>query len=233
MLTEQSLRDEFERSGRVWLRDAVSEDDLALFDNAATASSKAGQRLDLSTALHAALSNESSLLCAVRLLAPDAVPVRMVAFNKSEGANWGVPWHQDRVIAVAAKADIAGYTNWTNKSGTWHCEPPQSILDEMLFVRVHLDETNQLNGAMEIAVGSHTEGVVPSPRADKVANAYPVETCAAKRGDVLILKMLTLHSSKPAQVQSGRRVLRVDFATCQLPSPLSWSGQAGDTFRAS
>ncbi len=229
MLVEQSLRDEFERSGRVWLRNAVSEDDLALFDDAATACSKAGQRLDFSTALHAALSKGSSLLNAVRLLAPDAVPVRIVALNKSEGVNWGVPWHQDRVIAVAAKANIEGYTNWTNKSGTWHCEPPQSILDEMLFVRVHLDNNNQSNGAMEIAVGSHAEGVVPSPRADTVANSYPVETCAAKRGDVLILKMLTLHSSKPAQIQSGRRVLRIDFATCQLPSPLSWSGQASET----
>ncbi|MEL6172659.1 MAG: hypothetical protein AAFR02_11710, partial [Pseudomonadota bacterium] len=113
---------EFESSGRVWLRNAVSEEDLKLFDNATTASTKAGQRLDVSKRLKAALSEESSLLRAVRHLSPNAVPVRIVAFNKSESANWGVPWHQDRVIAVSEKAEIAGYDNWTKKSGTWHCE---------------------------------------------------------------------------------------------------------------
>lgn len=222
MLTDQQLGAELEDSGRIWFRDAVSKEDLALFDRAAAASAKAGQRLDASDSLDAALSEESSLLCAVRRLAPKAMPVRVVAFNKSESANWGVPWHQDRVIAVAEKADVAGYINWTKKSGKWHCEPPQAILEEMLFVRVHLDDSNQSNGAMEIAVGSHASGVIRSENAEEVAKTYPIETCTAKRGDVLILKMLTLHSSRPAAIQSGRRVLRIDFAPCGLPSPLSW-----------
>ena len=229
MTTALSLGNEFENSGRVWLRNAVSEEDLLLFDSATSDPTKAGQRLHASSFLKAALSEESSLLRAVRSLAPQAVPVRVVAFNKSEDANWGVPWHQDRVIAVAEKHEVAGYKNWTKKSGTWHCEPPQSVLDEMLFVRVHLDGTDQSNGAMEIAVGSHSDGFVPSATAEETANSYPVETCIAKRGDVLILKMLTLHSSKPAQVQSGRRVLRVDFSPSQLPQPLSWCGYLAET----
>jgi hypothetical protein len=157
------------------------------------------------------------------------MPVRIIAFNKSENANWRVPWHQDRVIAVAAKADVAGYKNWTSKSGTWHCEPPQAILDGMLFVGVHRDDTNQSNGAMEIALGSHAHGVIHAANAEEVASACPIETCAAKRGDVLILKMLTLHSSQPAKVPSARRVLRMDFASTQLPSPLSWSWQTAET----
>lgn len=229
MVTEHSIGGEFEESGRVWFRNAISEEDLALFDDPTSATAKAGRRLEVSAALGAALSEESSLLRAVQGLAPRAMPVRIVAFNKSENANWGVPWHQDRVIAVAEKADVAGYTNWTNKSGTWHCEPPQTILDEMLFVRVHLDDTDQSNGAMEIAVGSHSLGIVPAAKAEEVAKTHPIETCVAERGDVLVLKMLTLHSSKPAQVPSGRRVLRIDFSSSQLPPPLSWSEQVSET----
>lgn len=229
MVTEQSLINEFEGCGRVWLRNAVEEEDLALFDSITAAPTKAGQRLDAYTALDTALSAESSLLHAIRRLASDAVPVRIVAFNKTEGANWGVPWHQDRVIAVAEKVDVVGYMNWTNKSGTWHCEPPQSVLDEMLFVRVHLDDTDQSNGAMEIAVGSHADGIIPSATAEEVASTYPKEICEAKRGDVLILKMLTLHSSKPARFPSGRRVLRIDFASSPLPLPLSWSARPTET----
>lgn len=225
----RSLASEFESSGRVWLRNAVSEEDLKLFDNATTESTKAGQRLKVSKQLKAALSKESSLLRAVRRLSPNAVPVRIIAFNKSECANWGVPWHQDRVIAISEKAEIAGYNNWTKKSGTWHCEPPLSILDKMLFVRIHLNDNDQSNGAMEIAVGSHSNGFVPSAEAESVAKTFPIETCEAKRGDVLILKMLTMHSSKPAQIQSGRRVFRIDFSSTQLPPPLSWDGQSSET----
>ena len=158
----------------------------------------------------------------IQQLDPNAKPVRVVAFNKSEDANWGVPWHQDRVIAVSQRTEIAGYRNWTEKSGAWHCEPPRHVLDQMLFVRVHLDDTNASNGAMEISVGSHLDGIVPAAHAEATARKHPVEICEAERGDVLILKMLTLHSSKPAKVRSGRRVLRVDFASSPLPKPLTW-----------
>lgn len=223
MRSHQLIEEEFETHGRVWFRNAISASDLALFDEATAVTAKAGQRLGTSKALDAALSRDSSLGNAIRRLDHKAEPVRVVAFNKSEKANWGVPWHQDRVIAVNEKTDTAGYSNWTNKSGTWHCEPPQSVLEHMLFVRVHLDDTDRSNGAMEIAVGSHKGGIVSSAEAETAAKAYPIEVCEARRGDVLILKMLTLHASKPAKVQSGRRVLRVDYASFQLPSPLSWS----------
>jgi hypothetical protein len=54
MVTDQSLRDAFEDCGRVWLRNAISEADLALFDSAVAGGAKAGQRLDASTALKGA-----------------------------------------------------------------------------------------------------------------------------------------------------------------------------------
>lgn len=224
MDAEQDLKDEFERHGRVWLRNAVTEADLSLFDESMVNETKAGERLVPSAILDRALSSESSLLDAIRKLDADAQPVRVLAFNKSERANWGVPWHQDRVIAVAGQADVEGFRNWTKKSGIWHCEPPESVLDRMLFVRLHLDDAAQENGAMEFAVGSHSKGIIPSGEAEREAVKYQREICNAKRGDVLVLKMLTLHASKPAKVRSGRRVLRIDFSSCPLPPPLSWIG---------
>jgi ectoine hydroxylase-related dioxygenase (phytanoyl-CoA dioxygenase family) len=222
MTIDENLKTTFETDGRVWLRNAVSDEDLALFDVAAADQAKAGQRLGRSGPLGKALAPQGSLMKAIRTLDPGAKPVRVVAFNKSEDANWGVPWHQDRVIEVADRQDVEGFGNWTRKSGAWHCEPPQAVLDRMLFVRVHLDDTDQSNGAMEISLGSHAGGIVPSSDAEAEALRHPVEVCEAERGDVLILKMLTLHASKPAMVRSGRRVLRVDFASSELPDPLKW-----------
>lgn len=224
MNVNEELTKAFEKDGRIWLRQAISEEDLAAFDDAIAVQSKPGQRLHFTAALRTGLGSNGSLMKAVRQIDPDTKPVRAVAFNKSSEANWGVPWHQDRVIVLSDKADIAGYSNWSRKSGAWHCEPPSHILDRILFVRVHLDDTDDLNGAMEIAVGSHKQGIVAADRAAIEAAKCPIEVCKAKRGDVLVLKMLTLHASKPAKNPSGRRVLRVDFSSSELPKPLRWAG---------
>lgn len=224
MQMDSHLRAEFENTGRLWFRNAVSEQDLMHFDQAAEMPSKAGQRLRSSASLNGALAKSGSLMRVIAQLDQRAKPVRVVAFNKSQETNWGVPWHQDRVVAVADKHEQSGYKNWGQKSGTWHCEPPQSILDDMLFVRVHLDDTDQENGAMEIALGSHAKGIVPAGDAETEAMRYPIETCQALRGDVLVLKMLTLHGSRPSTTQRSRRVLRIDFASAELPDPLRWAG---------
>ena len=81
------------------------------------------------------------------------------------------------------------------------------------------------NGGMEIALGSHRAGKIPADRAAEVAASYEHELTLANPGDVLILAMLTLHRSVPAtsQTPTNRRVLRIDYATQDLPSPLSWA----------
>lgn len=149
-------------------------------------------------------------------------PVRLVSFEKNEDTNWQVPWHQDRVIAVRDRHDVPGFGNWTQKNGVWHCEPPLSLLQDMLFVRVHLDDSTTTNGAKEIAIGSHRGAVAAAEASHKAATCQQELTLAAA-GDVLVLSMLTLHRSRPSQDATPRRVLRVDFARCDLPKPLQWA----------
>ncbi len=218
-----SARRQFAREGRVWVRNAISGTDLMHFDAATNLQSKAGFRVDFTDSLMNALSDNGSLRRAVASIDPQARPVRVVAFNKSKSTNWGVPWHQDRVISVAEKHDVKGFKNWTQKAGIWHCEPPQELLNEMLFVRVHLDETDSSNGAMQISLGSHVNGIVPSQNAETCALQNPIESCDAARGDVLIMQMLTLHASKPSDIATQRRVFRIDFASFDLPAPLAWA----------
>ncbi len=93
----------------------------------------------------------------------------------------------------------------------------------MLFVRVHLDDNDNHNGAMKIALGSHRRGAVLAQDAEAVAQQFPIEVCRAKRGDVLILNMLTLHASTPSESDRPRRVFRLDYAGFELPEPLAWT----------
>jgi hypothetical protein len=76
---------------------------------------------------------------------------------------------------------------------------------------------------MEIAAGSHVKGLVPLAEAEGVARRYPGEVCLARRGDILVLPMLTLHRSLPARDPRPRRTLRIDMADFALPAPLAWT----------
>lgn len=216
------LKSEFDNLGYVWFRDAFSESDLNRLDHMNDLGAKAGARIKMQTFLKEAFFSGGSIAPLLDKILPNTKPVRVVHFNKSKETNWTVPWHQDRVIAVKEKHDFGGYKNWTKKVGIWHCEPPISVLAPMLFVRIHLDDTDEQNGAMEFAAGSHKEGFVSSEEAKDTAEKYNSHICNAKRGDVLVLKMLTLHRSLVSQSTSLRRTLRVDFASDCLPKPLSF-----------
>ena len=212
---------DFETTGLLWLRGAIDAATLEQLDRMGGAA-RAGERLGKTAGLASLLGAGGPIAAALSALLTDCFPTRVVAFDKSPTANWGVPWHQDRVIAVQEKVDVKGYTNWSNKAGLHHCEPPKMILDHMLFVRLHLDNESVESGPMQIALGSHLCGFVRSEDAQIRANAHEVETCIGKRGDILVLKMLMLHRSAPAVQATSRRVLRVDYANSPLPRPLEW-----------
>jgi Phytanoyl-CoA dioxygenase (PhyH) len=212
-----------QNTGRLWWRGALDATSLARLDLAFKLSTRPGARLEIGTELHQALGPDSRFGSRLQVVLPNAKPVRVVAFDKTPEQNWGVPWHQDRVIAVKSRHDVPGYHNWSQKSGVWHCEPPAAVLEQMLFLRVHLDDADLGNGGMEIALGSHQAGPVNASKAADIAARYVTENCVAARGDVLVLNMLILHRSKPATDTRPRRVFRVDYGATDLPTPLGWA----------
>lgn len=208
-----------ESSGKseIWLRAALTEADLAGLERFGSNHSQPGHRIFATDGGLAPVTE------AIRHLLPQARPVRCIAFSKDATNDWGLGWHQDRVIAVDERHDLAGYSNWGRKSGVWHCEPPLAILESMRFVRVHLDDCDESNGAMVIALGSHALGRVTDRDADHIAGQFSTSVCKAARGDIQILPMLTLHRSGNNGSGAPRRALRIDYATADLPLPLRWT----------
>jgi ectoine hydroxylase-related dioxygenase (phytanoyl-CoA dioxygenase family) len=101
-------------------------------------------------------------------------------------------------------------------------QPPVSVLERMLAIRIHLDNCDTQNGALRILPGSHRCGRLS---ADQVAAAQaemaPV-TCEVERGGVVVMKPLVLHASSPARNPGHRRVIHIDFAAVDLPPGLLW-----------
>ena len=213
----------FQNDGRLWMRGALNERERSCLLDLMNGPDRPGARIPLTQTTRKLLT-ECSFVQKIAEIWPGMIPVRLVGFEKRADKNWVVPWHQDRIIAVAEREEFAGYQNWSQKGDVWHCEPPEDILREMLFVRVHLDPNTVANGAMEIARGSHKRGLVPAAEAERTAQSFNMEVTKADTGDVLVLPMLCLHRSGVSKTSEARRVLRIDFSPRILPPPLRWAG---------
>ena len=185
----------------------------------------AGTRLFDSAPLRDLLGGDGPIgTLARRLLGDRARPVRAILFDKSLDANWGLGWHQDRVIAVRGRADIAGYGPWSVKRGIDHVAPPWSILSEMRTLRVHLDPVGPDNAPLLISPGSHRLGFVAEPEIDATVARLGTRACLAAAGDVWAYATLILHASAASQSAARRRVLQLDYAAVALPSGIDWFG---------
>ena len=160
-----------------------------------------------------------NLACPV--LGDNCFAVRGILFNKAEGANWKVAWHQDCVIAVAARTEIPGWRPWSIKAGVHHVRPTSDVISRMLAVRIHLDDCNADNGALRVVPGSHKYGFLSDSQIQQFSKTTAA-TCVAKRGDAILMRPLLLHSSSPAKIPSSRRVVHLEFAADELPSGVEW-----------
>lgn len=152
-----------------------------------------------------------------------ARPVRVLAFDKTPEANWHLPWHQDRVIAVKRRVDLPDYGNWTVKNGQPHVEAPARLLETMFNLRLHIDDCDAENGALKVIRGSHRLGRLSDAQVREIAARGPAAICGVPAGGVLAMKALTLHASDASSAPRRRRVLHVDYCCGKLPDGLAWA----------
>jgi len=191
---------------------------------AALPANRAGLRLHGVVGLGELLASSTIGAVAAERLGGDAQPVRAILFDKSPSANWALGWHQDRTVAVRARADVPGYGPWSVKAGLQHVEPPFSVIDKMVTLRIHLDAVPADNAPLLIAPGSHRLGKLPEAElAEAVAQCGSAE-CLAESSDIWIYATSIVHASAAAQRQGRRRVLQVDYSAESLPPPLEWLG---------
>ena len=158
------------------------------------------------------------------LLGPAARPVRAVFFDKSPASNWALGWHQDRTIAVRARLDVPGFGPWTSKSGIAHVVPPVGLLEPMLTLRLHLDDTPAENAPLLVSPGTHRLGRIDEPAIEAAVARHGTRACIAAAGDLWACSTLILHASARAAVPARRRVLQLLYSADDLPGGLSWLG---------
>jgi ectoine hydroxylase-related dioxygenase (phytanoyl-CoA dioxygenase family) len=185
------------------------------------AAGSAGTRclLDLPQVHRVAVSLKGELIAA-GLLPPASVAVQAIAFDKTAETNWKVAWHQDLMFPFATAVAAKGYDLPSRKGGVDFARPPLPVLEEMLAVRLHLDNCDTTNGPLKICPGTHTLGLIPSDKCSPLAKDGGI-VCLAEEGEVLVMKPLLLHASSQATEPKHRRVLHLVYHS-GTPMPEEW-----------
>ncbi len=145
---------------------------------------------------------------------------KAIFFNKTGKFNWFVSHHQDLSISVKKKLIIEGYTNWTNKNGQLGVIPPKRILENIITFRIHLDKTDETNGALKVILESHKNGIIRIDENFKKENIGKEELCIVNEGGVMLMKPLLLHASSKSITNHDRRVIHLEF--CNQEIPMEW-----------
>lgn len=149
--------------------------------------------------------------------------VRSLLFDKIPEANWKVGWHQDRTIAVRKRIVVPGFGPWSTKAGIQHVQAPVKVLENILALRIHLDDCGSENGPLRILPGSHRSGILPDDDINHWSSTVSPIICTLQSGGILALRPLLIHASSPAQFPAHRRVIHLELASDKLPGGLEWN----------
>lgn len=149
------------------------------------------------------------------------ITVKSIYFDKPETSNWYVAYHQDLTISVDKKLELHGFGPWTTKKNQFAVQPPPAILENIYTIRIHLDDTDENNGALKVIPRSHAKGIYRPETIDWSTETE--EICNVEKGGIMIMKPLILHGSNRTTDGRRRRVIHIEFSDMELPEGLKWS----------
>lgn len=162
--------------------------------------SRAGIRHLLRHPAVSQIANDPRMLgLAQSVLGHNAFPFRATLFEKSSEANWLITWHQDTALPLREKHEIPGWGPWSVKEGVTYAHAPAAALEQVIALRLHLDDSTDQNGPLRVIPGTHSNGVLHDYEVESiVAKSEPV-TCAVAKGGVIVMRPLIIHASSKSQ----------------------------------
>ena len=121
---------------------------------------RAGARHLLSVPVVRDLANDPRMLDIARqFVGPTAMPFRATLFNKSPTANWLVVWHQDTALPLRARVEHADWGPRSTKAGVLYAHAPAWVLEQVVALRISLDDSWMTNGPLRVLPGTPWRGL--------------------------------------------------------------------------
>lgn len=170
-------------------------------------------------AVHSLATDPRMLRLAQSYVGADAIPYRATLFDKSRAPNWLVTWHQDLSLPIRERNDDPAWGPWSTKLGVLYAVAPASALENVVALRVHLDDSTIENGPLRVLPGSHTGGVLDDNNVQRLAAAIAPVECLVATGGVIAMRPLVVHASSKATSDRPRRVLHIEYAASLTIAP--------------
>ena len=206
---------DFERQGCVVVHDVIAPAGLEAAESFcdSISLSGAGTRDLLEHAWCREMARAVRSIPSIRgLLGVATTAVQCTLFVKDAKHNWLVPLHRDCRIPVKAKVASPRWSAWSVKQSVVFGRPPLEVLSGLVAVRVHLEDTDAKNGALQVVNGSHQ---TESESGERNSHSVP-------RGGALVMRPLLLHASSKL-VAGSRRVLHFVYGPAVLPDGAEWA----------
>ena len=157
-------------------------------------------------------NSELLLSYACSVLGKGAAPFRATLFDKSPESNWLVTWHQDTALPLKERRETPGWGPWSVKYGIQYAHAPTDALEQMLALRIQIDDSTASNGVLRVIPCSHKSGVLTDAEIhEAVVSAQPVD-CVSPSGSVVVMRPLLIHSSSKSQTSAPRRVFHIEYS---------------------
>jgi ectoine hydroxylase-related dioxygenase (phytanoyl-CoA dioxygenase family) len=214
-------QEEIETQGFAIIPDVVSEGSVSAllehFRGAHLRRSRAGIRHALQHPAVIEIAQDLRLLDIARgILGSGAIPFRATLFDKSALSNWLVVWHQDTALPLRTRLEAEGWGPWSVKEGVIFAHAPASALNQVLALRLHLDDSTVENGPLRVLPATHNLGVLSDDAIhDLAARLMPIDCLVGKRG-ILAMRPLIVHASSKSASDMPRRVLHIEYASSRI-----------------
>jgi ectoine hydroxylase-related dioxygenase (phytanoyl-CoA dioxygenase family) len=214
--------DELNQQGFTFIRQAISPDQLKDLRQIFSKLEKKSGIRNLSQKFPDAL-NFIENKC-IQEVIQNGKLVRSLLFDKHSQRNWQVDFHQDLTIAVKEKHELDDFGPWTVKEDVHSVQAPDSMLNQMISLRLHLDDCDEQNGALKVFPASHLQGKISQEKIVQLESE--THSCNAQAGDLLLMRPLLVHGSSKTIEPTRRRVIHLEYSFCDLPQPLQWCSNA-------
>lgn len=178
--------------------------------------SRAGVRHAMKNGTVARMARDERMMRIARaILGEGATPFRATLFEKLPDSNWLVAWHQDTALPLIERRESTGWGPWSVKDNVIYAHAPTGALEQVVALRVHLDDSTLENGPLRVLPGTHTRGVLTDEEIHALAETINAVDCPIFLGGVLAMRPLVIHASSKSQTDAPRRVLHIEYAASQ------------------
>jgi hypothetical protein len=134
------------------------------------------------------------LAAARQFLGESAIPYKATLFDKSPVRNWLVAWRQDTALPLRERGEVRGWGPWSTKAGVIYALAPASALEQVVALRLHLDDSRHDNGPLRVLPGTHALGLLTESDIGRLTAEISAVDCVVAAGGVVAMRPLIVHA---------------------------------------